>query len=151
MEAAEKKHSILFLPCHKSHVDYLVISYIFYRLGIALPHIAAGDNLNLPIVGWILKHGGAFFIRRSFGDDPLYQEIVKEYIELLLQRGHNIEVFIEGTRSRTGKRQMFSSLMILQANCWHRGSGFLKLRWMRSWRAVSKIVSSYPCPLVMTR
>lgn len=94
---------MVFLPCHKSHVDYLVISYIFYRLGIALPHIAAGDNLNLPFVGSLLQHGGAFFIRRSFGDDPLYQEIVKEYITTLLKRGHNIEVFIEGTRSRIGK------------------------------------------------
>lgn len=71
-------------------------------MGIALPHIAAGDNLNLPTVGTLLKHGGAFFIRRTFGDDVLYQEIVREYIELLLTRGHNIEVFIEGTRSRTG-------------------------------------------------
>ena len=57
----------------QSHVDYLVISYIFYRMGIALPHIAAGDNLNMPLVGPLLKHGGAFFIRRTFGDDPLYQ------------------------------------------------------------------------------
>jgi glycerol-3-phosphate O-acyltransferase len=84
LEAEKKKQSLIFLPCHKSHVDYLVISYIFYRLGIALPHIAAGDNLNLPIVGWLLKHGGAFFIRRSFGNDHLYQEIVREYLELLL-------------------------------------------------------------------
>jgi glycerol-3-phosphate O-acyltransferase len=81
-----------------------VISYIFYRLGIALPHIAAGDNLNIPIVGWLLQHGGAFYIRRKFGEDPLYQDIVREYIESLLKRGHNIEMFIEGTRSRVGMR-----------------------------------------------
>jgi glycerol-3-phosphate O-acyltransferase len=102
MEAEKKKQSLIFLPCHKSHVDYLVISYIFYRMGIALPHIAAGDNLNLPLVGYILKHGGAFFIRRSFGNDVLYQDIVREYIEQLLVNGHNIEIFVEGTRSRIG-------------------------------------------------
>jgi glycerol-3-phosphate O-acyltransferase len=76
---------------------------INWWIGIALPHIAAGDNLNIPVVGNVLQHGGAFFIRRTFGDDPLYQEIVKEYVEVLLTRGHNIEVFIEGTRSRMGK------------------------------------------------
>ncbi|KAJ3218193.1 hypothetical protein HDU67_006455 [Dinochytrium kinnereticum] len=103
-EIAEKKNmSLIFLPCHKSHVDYLVISYIFFRLGLALPHIAAGDNLNLPVVGSLLKHSGAFFIRRQWGDDSMYITIMREYIELLLQRGHNIEAFIEGTRSRIGK------------------------------------------------
>ncbi|KAI9017525.1 acyltransferase-domain-containing protein [Gaertneriomyces semiglobifer] len=103
-EYAEKnKLSMIFLPCHKSHVDYLVISYIFYRLGLALPHIAAGDNLNLPGVGYMLKHGGAFFIRRQWGDDALYTTLMREYVELLLNRGHNIEVFVEGTRSRMGK------------------------------------------------
>ncbi|KAI8824355.1 acyltransferase-domain-containing protein [Fimicolochytrium jonesii] len=101
--AEKNRISLIFLPSHKSHVDYLVLSYIFYRLGIALPHIAAGDNLNMPVVGQILKAGGAFFIRRQWGDDMLYGALMREYIELLMQRGHNIEVFIEGTRSRIGK------------------------------------------------
>ncbi|KAJ3032685.1 hypothetical protein HDV00_007205 [Rhizophlyctis rosea] len=101
--AAEQQVSLIILPCHKSHVDYLVISYIFYRLGLALPHIAAGDNLNLPAIGPFLRHGGAFFIRRQWGDDVLYNTLMREYIELLLKRGHNIEAFIEGTRSRIGK------------------------------------------------
>ncbi|KAJ3083787.1 hypothetical protein HK102_000908, partial [Quaeritorhiza haematococci] len=103
-EIAEKNRcSMIFLPCHKSHVDYLVISYVFYRLGLALPHIAAGDNLNLPVVGWILKHAGAFFIRRSWGNDSLYWAIMREYIGILLEKGHNMEAFIEGGRSRIGK------------------------------------------------
>ncbi|CAG8460948.1 9428_t:CDS:10 [Funneliformis caledonium] len=101
--AAQNSQSLIILPCHKSHIDYLVISYIFFRLGLALPHIAAGDNLDLPIVGRILKQGGAFYIRRSWGEDQLYGSVVKEYVEGLLERGHNVECFIEGTRSRTGK------------------------------------------------
>ncbi|KAJ1506602.1 hypothetical protein HMI54_004924, partial [Coelomomyces lativittatus] len=102
-DAAAKGISLVFLPCHKSHVDYLVISYVFYRLGLALPHIAAGQNLNIPVVGSLLRKGGAFFIRRTFGNDRLYSTLFKEYLELLMIRGHNIEAFIEGTRSRTGK------------------------------------------------
>lgn len=92
--------SLIFLPSHKSHIDYLVISYVFFRLGIALPHIAAGENLNLPVIGNLLKACGAFFIRRSWGNDLLYTSVMREYIEILLERGHNIEAFIEGTRSR---------------------------------------------------
>ncbi|CAG8637796.1 8623_t:CDS:2, partial [Cetraspora pellucida] len=76
---------------------------VSFSLGLALPHIAAGDNLDMPIVGKILKRGGAFFIRRTWGDDQLYGSIVKEYLECLLESGHSIECFIEGTRSRTGK------------------------------------------------
>ncbi|CAB5170961.1 unnamed protein product [Rhizophagus irregularis] len=103
IHAAQNSQSLIILPCHKSHIDYLVISYMFFRLGLALPHIAAGNNLDLPIVGRILKRGGAFYIRRSWGEDQLYGSVVKEYLEGLLERGHNIECFIEGTRSRTGK------------------------------------------------
>jgi glycerol-3-phosphate O-acyltransferase len=103
LEAQKQGISMVFLPCHRSHVDYIVLSYVFFKLGIGLPFIAAGDNLNLPIVGSMLKYGGAFFIRRKFDKDPLYTVLFKEYIECLLETGFNMEVFIEGTRSRTGK------------------------------------------------
>ncbi|GAA5965561.1 hypothetical protein JCM3765_007380 [Sporobolomyces pararoseus] len=101
--AAEKKQSLLILPCHKSHIDYLTISWLFFRLGLSLPHIVAGENLNMPVVGPALAKCGAFFIRRSFGNDPIYNTVVKDYIEQLLIGGKNIECFIEGSRSRTGK------------------------------------------------
>lgn len=116
-KAAAEKLPIIFLPCHKSHIDYLVISYIFFRLGIALPHIAAGDNLNMFAIGDLLRSSGAFFIRREWGSDTIYGSIVREYMEVsycpfylgrlirqvLMERGHNIEAFIEGGRSRMGK------------------------------------------------
>ncbi|KIS72419.1 uncharacterized protein UMAG_11632 [Mycosarcoma maydis] len=101
--AAERKQSILFLPCHKSHIDYLTVSWLMFRLGIALPHIIAGENLDLPVLGDVLRKGGAFFIRRSFSGDQLYPAVIKEYVETLLASGKNLECFIEGTRSRTGK------------------------------------------------
>ena len=43
------------------------------------------------------------YIRRSFGDDQLYTTLVQSYIDVLLQGGYNLECFIEGGRSRTGK------------------------------------------------
>ncbi|OKL58217.1 hypothetical protein UA08_06529 [Talaromyces atroroseus] len=101
--AADKKQSIIFLPNHKSHVDYVSLQVICYRLGIALPIVVAGDNLNFPVVGAFLQHAGAMWIRRSFGDDQLYSTLVQTYIDVLLQQGYNFECFIEGGRSRTGK------------------------------------------------
>ncbi|KAK0625597.1 Glycerol-3-phosphate acyltransferase [Lasiodiplodia hormozganensis] len=103
-EKAERdKHSIIFLPCHRSHVDYVSLQLICYRLGLALPTVVAGDNLNFPLVGQFLQHAGAFWIRRSFGDDQLYQAVVQSYMDALLTHGYNFECFVEGGRSRTGK------------------------------------------------
>ncbi|KUJ16265.1 acyltransferase [Mollisia scopiformis] len=103
-EQAEKKmQSIIFLPCHRSHVDYVSLQLICYRLGLALPTVVAGDNLNIPGLGSFLQHAGAMWIRRSFGDDVLYTTLVQSYIDTLLQGGFNFECFVEGGRSRTGK------------------------------------------------
>lgn len=75
---AERKYSIFFLPCHKSHIDYLTFSFLLFRLGLSLPHIVAGENLDLPVVGNILRGGGGFFIRRAFSGDELYPVVIKE-------------------------------------------------------------------------
>ncbi|GFP54198.1 hypothetical protein ACSS6W_001870 [Trichoderma asperelloides] len=101
--AAKKKQSIVFLPSHRSHVDYVSLQLICYRLGLTLPVVVAGDNLNFPLVGAFLQHAGAMWIRRSFGDDALYTTLVQSYVDTLLQGGYNFECFIEGGRSRTGK------------------------------------------------
>lgn len=101
--AAQKKQSIIFLPSHRSHVDYVSLQLICYRLGLTLPIVVAGDNLNIPVLGSFLQHAGAMWIRRAFGDDVLYTTLVQSYIDTLLQEGYNFECFIEGGRSRTGK------------------------------------------------
>ena len=94
---------IVYVPCHRSHVDYLLLSYLIHRNGLTPPHIAAGVNLNMPLVGPLLRRGGAFFLRRSFKGEPLYAAVFHEYLHLMLARGFPIEYFIEGGRSRTGR------------------------------------------------
>ncbi|MTI12657.1 glycerol-3-phosphate 1-O-acyltransferase PlsB [Sansalvadorimonas verongulae] len=98
-----KDHEIVYLPCHRSHIDYLLLSYVLYYRGLQVPHIAAGINLNMPIVGSILRRGGAFFIRRSFKGNPLYSTVFHEYLHTLFTRGFPTEFFVEGGRSRTGR------------------------------------------------
>ncbi len=81
-------HEIIYTPCHRSHIDYLLMSYVLYHAGLQMPHIAAGINLNMPVVGPILRRGGAVF---------------NEYLHAVFTRGYSVEYFIEGGRSRTGR------------------------------------------------
>jgi glycerol-3-phosphate O-acyltransferase len=98
-----KEGSLVLLPSHKSHVDYLVLSYLFNEHNLQLPMIAAGDNLSFFPLGPILRRAGGFFIRRSFRGDKLYSAVVEAYVRRLLRDGYTIELFLEGGRSRTGK------------------------------------------------
>lgn len=98
-----KEGSVILLPSHKSHIDYLVLSYVFYEENIQLPLIAAGDNLSFFPLGPVFRRAGAFFIRRSFKGDRLYSAVVETYVRRLIRDGFPIELFIEGGRSRTGK------------------------------------------------
>jgi glycerol-3-phosphate O-acyltransferase len=94
---------IIYVPCHRSHMDYLLLSYVIYRKGFAVPHVAAGVNLNMPVIGHFLRKGGAFFLRRSFKGDALYATVFAKYLGFMMARGHPLEYFIEGGRSRTGR------------------------------------------------
>jgi glycerol-3-phosphate O-acyltransferase len=103
LRQASRKGSLILLPSHKSHIDYLILSYIFNQQNLPLPLIAAGDNLDFFPVGPIFRRGGAFFIRRSFKGDRLYAAVVDAYVRRLIKDGYPIELFLEGGRSRTGK------------------------------------------------
>ena len=96
-------HELVYVPCHRSHIDYLLLSYVIYFEGLAIPYIAAGKNLNMPVIGSILRGGGAFFIRRSFKGNELYSTVMFEYVAELIAKGIAIEYFVEGGRSRTGR------------------------------------------------
>ncbi len=97
---------LVLVPCHKSHLDYLIISWLFLYHQLPCPHIAAGKNLSFWPLGTIFRGGGAFFLRRTFKGEPLYAKVFSEYIYKILEEGFNLEFFIEGGRSRTGKLLM---------------------------------------------
>ena len=103
LRSLNETHTLVYVPSHRSHIDYLVLSYSLYVNGFMLPHIAAGDNLNLPLLGRLLRQGGAFFMRRSFRDDPLYTSVFEEYLFRVLSNGYSVEFFPEGGRSRSGR------------------------------------------------
>ncbi|MGD9158601.1 MAG: 1-acyl-sn-glycerol-3-phosphate acyltransferase [Desulfobacteraceae bacterium] len=98
-----RKGPLIYVPSHKSHIDYLVINYILYHNNMHIPRIAAGQNLTFWPMGHIFRKCGAFFIRRSFQGAKLYAEVFSRYVKALLQEGHPIQFYIEGGRSRNGK------------------------------------------------
>lgn len=100
-QAGEKP--IVLVPMHRSHIDYLLISDLFYEHNITFPHIVAGINMNFWPFGLLVRKCGGFFIRRTFKGKELYKMALSHYIHGLIQSGHCLEFFIEGTRSRTGK------------------------------------------------
>ncbi|GHG75550.1 glycerol-3-phosphate acyltransferase [Alishewanella longhuensis] len=102
-DLAQKGHEIVYVPCHRSHMDYLLLSYIIYHQGLVPPHIAAGINLNFWPAGTLFRRGGAFFIRRSFSGNKLYSAVFREYLSLLFMKGYAVKYYTEGGRSRTGR------------------------------------------------
>jgi glycerol-3-phosphate O-acyltransferase len=98
-----QQYEMIYLPSHRSHADYLLVSYVLYQAGLAVPHIAAGVNLNFWPVGGLLRRCGAFYIRRSFSGDRLYAAVFRAYVDGLIARGYSISFYPEGTRSRTGR------------------------------------------------
>jgi glycerol-3-phosphate O-acyltransferase len=96
-------NEIIYVPCHRSTMDDVLLPYVIYKAGFAVPHIAAGINLNLPVVGRLMRMGGAFFMRRSFRGNALYTVVFMKYLATIMARGHSITYFVEGGRSRTGR------------------------------------------------
>ncbi len=101
--AAAKLHPVVLAPTHRSHFDYLILSWLFYENHLVPPHVAAGDNLTFWPLGPILRRAGGFFLRRSFDGDELYAAVFRAYVQLLIKDGATQEFFIEGGRSRSGK------------------------------------------------
>ncbi len=102
IRAAGRRGTMVFVPCHRSHLDYILISWCVFYQHLLPPHVAAGANLSFWPLGPVLRRWGAFFLRRSFRDDPLYGTLLSTYVKELVREGYPQEFFIEGTRSRTG-------------------------------------------------
>ena len=95
--------SLVYVPCHKSHFDYLILSYTLFQHWMSVPVVAAGINLSFFPLGTVFRKGGAFFMKRTFKDNPLYSHTFAAYVRTILQERIPLEFFIEGTRSRSGK------------------------------------------------
>lgn len=95
----------VYVPSHRSYLDFILLSYILFSYDMALPNIASGmDFYQMYIIGELLRKTGAFFMRRSFSTDLLYKRVFQSYVMSLIEHSDRaIEFFIEGTRSRSLK------------------------------------------------
>ncbi|HEY0640964.1 MAG TPA: glycerol-3-phosphate 1-O-acyltransferase [Pseudonocardiaceae bacterium] len=98
-----RTHSLVFLPTHRSYSDPLVLRSVLDAHDFPPNHIVGGDNMAFWPLGPLGRRAGMVFIRRSFGDDELYKLAVREYFGYLAAKRFNLEWYIEGGRSRTGK------------------------------------------------
>lgn len=103
LREASRKGTLVLLPSHKSHIDYLFVSYVMVRNDMQVPLIAAGDNLAFFPLGSLFRRAGAFFIRRKFAGDRMYAAVLDAYVHKVVHEGWSLEFFLEGGRSRTGK------------------------------------------------
>ena len=99
LKTVAESGGVIYVPCHRSHFDYLLLSYVVYHAGLVPPHVATGINLNIPIVGPLLRRGGAFFLRRSFGGNKLYSAVFQQYLALNLLEGRADRVFHRRVRA----------------------------------------------------
>ena len=126
---AEVRHvanrgGLVLCPSHKSHMDYVILTLLFYEKGLLPPHVAAGINLAFWPFGAIARWCGGFFIRRSFKGDHLYSAVVRAYVKRLMRDGFPQEFFIEGGRSRTGKLAFpKTGLLAMEVDAWREGAG----------------------------
>jgi glycerol-3-phosphate O-acyltransferase len=120
---AASEAPLVLCPSHKSHIDYLILSWVFYENGLTPPHVAAGVNLAFWPFGWIARRGGAFFIRRTFKGDKIYSATLRAYVKFLLRERYAQEFFLEGGRSRTGKL-LFpkTGLVSMEVDAWLDGA-----------------------------
>ena len=101
--ALAQRHSLVFLPNHRSYLDPLVLRQVLSRHGLPPNRILGGINLAMWPISTVGKRAGLVFIRRSFRDDPVYPAMFRLYLGFLLREKANLEWYFEGGRTRTGK------------------------------------------------
>jgi glycerol-3-phosphate O-acyltransferase len=98
-----ERYALAFLPSHRSYLDPLVLRTALHRRGFAPNHVLGGLNVGFWPVGPVARRSGVVFIRRSIREDPVYKLVLREYIAYLVRKRFNLEWYMEGGRTRTGK------------------------------------------------
>tara|TARA_R110000787_G_scaffold211663_3_gene321465 strand:- start:4413 stop:6263 length:1851 start_codon:yes stop_codon:yes gene_type:complete len=103
LKELNKTKALVYLPTHRSYADPFILSRLLRDNGMKRNHILGGNNLGFFPLGTIVRRSGGILIRRSFQDDEVYKMVVREYLAWLASQRLNLEWYMEGGRSRTGK------------------------------------------------
>ena len=95
--------SLVFLPNHRSYLDPMILRSALSQHGFAPNNVLGGANLAIWPFSEIGQRNGIVFIRREFRDDHVYRATLRAYLSHLIEERKNLEWYIEGGRTRTGK------------------------------------------------
>ncbi|PHJ23709.1 acyltransferase domain-containing protein [Cystoisospora suis] len=113
----ESRGPVVFVPTHRSYMDFLLLSYMCFGNGMPLPLIAADESFaEIAVVHRLLRNAGAFFLKKgrsgkargggSHGSGQfsarLYCTVLRQYIHAISKRHGLLEIFLEGGRSKSG-------------------------------------------------
>ncbi|HVE25465.1 MAG TPA: glycerol-3-phosphate 1-O-acyltransferase, partial [Sporichthya sp.] len=106
LRALNKEKALVFLPAHRSYVDPLVLAEVLHEHDFPRNHLLGGNNMSFWPLGPLGKRAGVIFIRRANTDaagEAIYKFALREYLGYLTSKKFNLEWYIEGGRTRTGK------------------------------------------------
>jgi 1-acyl-sn-glycerol-3-phosphate acyltransferase len=86
---------------HASNLDVVVIgSWVIPRLGRRIHWLGKKEVFDWPVIGWLAGHGGVHPVDRGAADVEAFR-----LAQRILDEGHVLFVFPEGTRSPDGALQ----------------------------------------------
>jgi glycerol-3-phosphate O-acyltransferase len=103
LQDLNRRYPVALLPSHRSYIDPVVLASVLQRAGLPPTYKLGGINVSFWPMGPMGRRAGLIFIRRSFRDDPVYKLALREYVGWLAEHRQNLEWYIEGGRTRTGK------------------------------------------------
>ena len=84
---------------HCSNLDPPALGWaVGHRTGRIIHFMAKEEMRSWPLIGWLARQSGVFFVRRGQGDRSAQRKALD-----LLASGSSMGIFPEGTRSRDGQ------------------------------------------------
>jgi len=119
-----RDHPSALLWTHKTYIDGFVVPKILFDNDFPVPHFFGGANLNIPILGFLVRRAGGIFIKRSFTDNEIYKATLRQYISYLMEKRFPLTWSFEGTRSRLGKLMppKYGVLKYVLEGCYNAGA-----------------------------
>ncbi|XP_059497104.1 glycerol-3-phosphate acyltransferase 1, mitochondrial-like isoform X2 [Stegostoma tigrinum] len=96
LRKAREKYAgpFVFLPLHKSRLDYLLVTFVLFCHSIRAPYFTCGEDVQLPLLRPLLRKLGGIFIPRDSGDH-LFRVVLNSYIEELLNEQQSLAVYLK--------------------------------------------------------